>query len=109
MRRSGLPSSMALRFHATLPNAGRRTIKGLAESIVPARTTWVVAGLALLLALGLHGASGLLQSQRLSVWAHVFEVLPIWLLLGASVHQVGTRLVQGWDDWHQWRRNRGRP
>jgi len=108
MRRSGLPSPVTLRLLATLPNAGRRTIWGLATSIVPARTTWVVAALALLLALGLHGASGLLQSQRLSVWAHVFEVLPLWVLLGASIHQVSARLVQCWDDWHQWRRNRGR-
>lgn len=86
------------------PNMGKRTAKELALATVPARAMWVVAGMAVFLAIGLNVLNWLIPSPRLSVYAHMFEVLPVWMLIGGSLHQLGARIVQAWDDWQRWRR-----
>lgn len=100
-RRMNLPSTP--RGVLTFPNMGKRTVRDIAAATVPARATWVVAGMAVCLAIGLNAVNWLMPSPRLSVYAHMFEVLPIWLLIGGSLHQVGARIVQAWDDLQAWR------
>lgn len=87
------------------PNLGKRTAKELALATVPARATWVVAGMAVCLAISLNAVNAFYPSPRLSVYAHTFEILPIWLLIGGSLHQLGARIVQAWDDWQSWRKS----
>ena len=87
------------------PNMGRRTAKELAYATVPARATWVVAGMAVGLAVFLNAVNTVYPSPRLSVYAHTFEILPIWLLIGGSLHQLGARIVQAWDDLKVWRKS----
>ena len=85
------------------PNRGKRTARELAAATVPARATWVVAAMALVVALGLHMVNVALHSPRLTTYAHMFEFMPFWLLIGGSLHQVGSRVVQAWDDLKAWR------
>jgi len=86
------------------PNLGKRTARELALATVPARATWVVAGMAVCLAIGLNAINWLIPSPRLTTYAHMFEVLPIWLLISGSLHQLGARIVQAWDDFgRHWR------
>jgi hypothetical protein len=60
--------------------------------------------MAVCLAIGLNAINWLIPSPRLTTYAHMFEVLPIWLLIGGSLHQLGARIVQAWDDFgRHWR------
>ena len=88
---------------------GRRTIIGLAQSAVPPRVSWVVAGLAVAVAVGMHlvvwgmDQMGITTGRtRLDGYARTFEILPMWLLIGGTLHQFAARVVQAWDDVKQW-------
>lgn len=100
-RRMNLPSTP--RGVLTFPNMGKRTVRDIAAATVPARATWVVAAMALAMAVGLHTVNLAVHSPRLTTYAHMFEFMPFWLLIGGSLHQVGSRIVQAWDDLKAWR------
>lgn len=98
------------RIVVPFPNGGRRTIKQVAQSAIPSRTTMVVALLAACVAVGIHVLIAACSSMgisvgrgRLEAYAHTFEILPIWLLIGGALHQVAARLVTAWDDFTAWR------
>lgn len=87
-----------------LPNMGRRTARDIVYAAVPARTAWIVAGMAVCVAIALHCVNWVYPLPRLSVYAHTFEILPIWMMISGSLHQVGARIGQAWDDWQAWRK-----
>lgn len=87
---------------------GRRTISGLAASLVPSRLSFVVASLALCAAIGMHIVAGIAQrfdapgAEKLGQIAHVFDALPIWALLSGAMTQFAGRLLTAWDDAREW-------
>ena len=99
------PTTDTTKTIVPFPNLGKRTARELALATVPARATWVVAAMAACLAVALNAVNWVYPSTRLSVYAHTFEILPIWLLIGGSLHQLGARIVQAWDDWQSWRKS----
>lgn len=88
---------------------GRRTIVGLGASLVPSRTSCVVACLALCAGIGMHVAASIGQTFdvpgaiKLGQIAHTFEALPLWVLMGGALTQFAKRIEQAWDNFRAWR------
>lgn len=88
---------------------GARTLRDLTRSVIPARVTFVLAVLAVCAALGLHLAAtvlGMLEPRlagKLHQIATTIEAMPLWVLIGAAMSQLASRLVRAWDDLIAWR------
>lgn len=91
---------------------GRRTISGLAASLIPSRLTMLVAALALLAAITLHvlasfairaNVTGAAKALQI---ASTLEAMPVWLILGGVMTQFASRLLTAWDDARAWREQR---
>lgn len=69
----------------------------IARAARPSRTTLIVAGLAALAAVGMHGLAWMightgLSAARLAGYAATFEVMPIWVVIGNVMYQVGAAI-----------------
>lgn len=71
------------------------------DTLKPPRATLIVASLAVVAAVGMHALSWLataagMPSARLSGYAATFEALPLWLVIGTVMHQVGAAIDAAW-------------
>ena len=87
---------------------GKRTITGLATATIPARTTFIMALLAIVAAIGLHVVAHVATiadarvGGKLHQLASTLEAMPLWVVIGGVMSQIAVRLNQAWDDGRAW-------
>ena len=88
---------------------GRRTLKELAWAAVPSRMSLVFVGLAICAVIFTKTVAyaaakvGLAAvAAKAAQYGATFEAMPLWVLIGTSMSQVATRVVQAIDDTKSW-------
>ena len=88
---------------------GKRTLMEVAKSAIPSRMSLIFVGLAFVAAVGVKviayaaTKAGLAAvAAKATQYGATFEAMPLWVLIGTSMSQVATRLVQAWDDTKSW-------
>lgn len=88
---------------------GRRTLRELAIAAVPSRMSLIFVGLAFCAVVATKGVALIATKVGLAAvaakamqYGATFEAMPLWVLIGTSMSQVATRLVQALDDTKSW-------
>ena len=72
-------------------------MRTIARAARPSRATLIVAGLAVLAAIGMHFVAWLtnrigLPASRIGAIATTFEAMPLWIIAGSIMHQVAAAI-----------------
>lgn len=89
---------------------GKRTVKEVATAAIPARLYFVMAILALIVAVAAQMIAMALHRIHAPAWlateaqtyATIFRAMPLWFLIGGALSQVAARLNTAIDHIREW-------